>query len=345
MKTLEQLIRPHLRKLNPCTSIEEQAPLAENVIRLNANENPYNKPLNRYPDPLQLELKKTLSALKKVPTDNIYLGNGSEEAIDLIYRIFCEPKVDNVVAIAPTRMRYKRLAEINNIGYKPVLLDTDFQIQPDKLLHACDQHTKVVWICSPNDPTGKPIQRDAIHEILTLFDGIVVVDKSFIDFSHQPSIRHELKKYSNLIVLDTMSTAYGCAALRLGMAYATKEIIELFNNIKYPFNISSLAQKQAIEILKDSFEIDKWVSTIVQERTRMLHAFSVLPECTQVYASEGNFFLAKMKDAGAIYQYLREKGISVCDCSHLPLCENCIRVTIGSKTENNLLLAALRQYY
>lgn len=344
MKTLEQLIRPHLRKFNACVSMDEQAPHDENVIRLNANENPYNKPLNRYPDPLQLELKKTLSALKKVPTDHIYLGNGSKEAIDLIYRIFCEPKVDNVVAIAPTRMRYKRLAEINNILYKSVLLDTDFQLQPDKLLHACDQHTKVVWICSPNDPTGKPIQTDAIREILTLFDGIVVVDESFIDFSHQPSIRHELKKYSNLIVLDTMSTAYGCAALRLGMAYANKEIIELFNNIKYPFNINSLAQKQAIEILKDSFEIDKWVSTIVQERTRMLHAFSVLPECTQVYASEANFFLAKMKDVGAIYQYLREKGISVYDCSHLPLCENCIRVTIGSKTENNLLLAALRQY-
>lgn len=344
MKTLEQLIRPHLRKLNPCTSIEEQAPLAENVIRLNANENPYNKPLNRYPDPLQLELKKTLSALKKIPTDNIYLGNGSEEAIDLVYRIFCEPKVDNVVAIAPTRMRYKRLAEINNILYKSVLLDTDFQLQPDKLLHACDQHTKVVWICSPNDPTGKPIQIAAICEILTLFDGIVVVDESYIDFSRQSSIRHELKKYSNLIVLDTMSTAYGCAALRLGMAYANKDIVELFNNIKYPFNISSLTQKQAIETLKDSFEIDKWVSTIVQERTRMLHAFSVLPECTQVYASEANFFLAKMKDVGAIYQYLREKGISVYDCSHLPLCENCIRVTIGSKTENNLLLAALRQY-
>ena len=344
MKTLEQLIRPHLRKLNPCTSIEEQAPLAENVIRLNANENPYNKPLNRYPDPLQLELKKTLSALKKIPTDNIYLGNGSEEAIDLVYRIFCEPKVDNVVAIAPTRMRYKRLAEINNILYKSVLLDTDFQLQPDKLLHACDQHTKVVWICSPNDPTGKPIQIAAICEILTLFDGIVVVDESYIDFSRQSSIRHELKKYSNLIVLDTMSTAYGCAALRLGMAYANKDIVELFNNIKYPFNISSLTQKQAIETLKDSFEIDKWVSTIVQERTRMLHAFSVLPECAQVYASEANFFLAKMKDARAIYQYLREKGISVYDCSHLPLCENCIRVTIGSKTENNLLLAALRQY-
>lgn len=344
MKTLEQLIRPHLRKLNPCTSIEEQAPLAENVIRLNANENPYNKPLNRYPDPLQLELKKTLSALKKIPTDNIYLGNGSEEAIDLVYRIFCEPKVDNVVAIAPTRMRYKRLAEINNIGYKSVLLDTDFQLQPQKLLHACDQHTKVVWICSPNDPTGKPIQRDAIHEILTLFDGIVVVDESYIDFSRQSSIRHELKKYPNLIVLDTMSTAYGCAALRLGMAYANKDIVELFNNIKYPFNISSLTQKQAIEILKDSFEIDKWVSTMIQERTRMLHSFSVLPECAQVYASEANFFLAKMNDAGAIYQYLREKGISVYDCSHLPLCENCIRVTIGSKTENNLLLAALRQY-
>ena len=344
MKTLEQLIRPHLRKFNPCVSLDEQAPHDENVIRLNANENPYNKPLNRYPDPLQLELKKTLSALKKIPTDNIYLGNGSEEAIDLVYRIFCEPKVDNVVAIAPTRMRYKRLAEINNILYKSVLLDTDFQLQPDKLLHACDQHTKVVWICSPNDPTGKPIQIAAICEILTLFDGIVVVDESYIDFSRQSSIRHELKKYSNLIVLDTMSTAYGCAALRLGMAYANKDIVELFNNIKYPFNISSLTQKQAIETLKDSFEIDKWVSTIVQERTRMLHAFSVLPECTQVYASEANFFLAKMKDVGAIYQYLREKGISVYDCSHLPLCENCIRVTIGSKTENNLLLAALRQY-
>lgn len=344
MKTLQQLVRPNIWNLAPYSSARNEYTGNEARIFLDANENPYNKPFNRYPDPLQEELKNKVSQIKKVAAEHIFLGNGSDEAIDLVYRIFCEPDVDNVVAIEPTYGMYKVCADINNVGYHPVLLDETFQITATTLLEACNEHTKVIWICSPNNPTGNNINREAIVETIQHFDGIVVLDEAYSDFSTQKSFRSELANYPNLIILNTMSKAWGCAAIRLGMAFANKEIINLFNKVKYPYNINILTQQQALKSLQNTFEVEKWVSTLLLERDRMLHAFAVLPLCEKVYPTDANFFLAKMKDAQVVYDYLVSKGIIVRNRHKVALCHNCLRVTVGTKTENNELLSALRQF-
>ena len=311
---------------------------------LDANENPYNHPYNRYPDPLQLELKDALSKVKGVPAGNIFLGNGSDEAIDLVYRCFCMPGVDNVVAIEPTYGMYKVCADINDTEYRTVLLDDDFQITADRLLAATDDHTKVIWLCTPNNPTGNCLKREEIIKVIAQFDGLVIVDEAYSDFSAQPALRTELLKYPNLIVLNTLSKAWGCAAIRLGMAFASEEIIGLFNKVKYPYNINLLTQQQALEALKDPFEVDKWVRLLLQERARMIDAFELLPICERVYPTDANFFLAKMTDAPRIYDYLVERGIIVRNRHRVQLCQNCLRITIGTRTENGELIAALRQY-
>ena len=311
---------------------------------LDANENPYNAPYNRYPDPLQQEVKTLVSKVKGVPVDNIFLGNGSDEAIDLPYRIFCRPGIDNVVAIEPTYGMYKVCADINDVEYRPVLLDEHFQITASKLLDACDDNTKIIWICSPNNPTGNNINREAIEEVLQKFNGIVIIDEAYSDFSNEKPMRAELRKHPNMIVLNTMSKAWGCAAIRLGMAFASKEIIDIFNKVKYPYNVNLLTQKQAIEALKDPFAVDKWVKILIQERSQLMSTFLELPICEKVYPSNANFFLAKMTDAQSIYDYLVEKGIIVRNRSRIQLCGNCLRITIGTKSENTELVGALRNY-
>ena len=311
---------------------------------LDANENPYNAPYNRYPDPLQQEVKELVSKVKGVPADNIFLGNGSDEAIDLPYRIFCRPGIDNVVAIEPTYGMYKVCADINDVVYRPVLLDEHFQISANKLLAACDENTKIIWICSPNNPTGNSINREAIEEVLQKFEGIVIIDEAYSDFSNETPMRTELNKYPNMIVLNTMSKAWGCAAIRLGMAFASKDIIDIFNKVKYPYNVNLLTQKQAIEALKDPYEVDKWVKILLQERSRLMSTFLELPICEKVYPSNANFFLAKMTDAQRIYDYLVEKGIIVRNRNRIQLCGNCLRITIGTKSENTELVGALRNY-
>ena len=311
---------------------------------LDANENPYNQPFNRYPDPLQLELKAALSKVKGVPAENIFLGNGSDEAIDLPYRCFCEPGKDNVVAIEPTYGMYKVCADINDVEYRPVLLDEHYQFTADRLLAATDAHTKLIWLCTPNNPTGNCLKREEVIKVIEQFEGLVIVDEAYSDFSSQPTFRAELLKYPNLIVLNTMSKAWGCAAIRLGMAFASTEIIGLFNKVKYPYNVNQLTQQQALEALKDPYEVDNWVKILLQERTRMVDAFEVLPICEKVYPTDANFFLAKMTDAPAIYNYLVDKGIIVRNRHRVQLCQNCLRITIGTKTENSELIAALRQY-
>ena len=311
---------------------------------LDANENPYNNPYNRYPDPLQLELKAAISKVKGVPTANIFLGNGSDEAIDLPYRCFCEPGIDNVVAIEPTYGMYKVCADINNTEYRPVLLDENYQITAERLLAATDAHTKLIWLCSPNNPTGNTLQREEIVKVIEAFEGLVIVDEAYSDFSSQKPLRHEIAKYPNLIVLNTMSKAWGCAAIRLGMAFASEEIIAIFNKVKYPYNVNQLTQQQALQALKDPFEVDKWVKLLLEERSRMIDAFQLLPICVKVYPTEANFFLAQMTDATKIYNYLVDKGIIVRNRHRIRLCQNCLRVTIGTKTENGELIAALRQY-
>ena len=344
MKSLQELVRPNIWSLAPYSSARNEYAGREARVFLDANENPYNRPYNRYPDPLQLELKATISKVKGVPAEKIFLGNGSDEAIDLPYRIFCRPGRDNVVAIEPTYGMYKVCADINDVEYRPVLLDEQFQITAEKLLDACDENTKIIWLCSPNNPTGNCLKREEIQKVINGFDGIVIVDEAYSDFASQAPLRKELSKHPNLIVLNTMSKAWGCAAIRLGMAFASEEIIEIFNKVKYPYNVNQLTQHQALEAMKDPFEVDKWVRTLLIERSRMVDAFKLLPICEHVYPTEANFFLARMTDATSIYNYLVDQGIIVRNRTRVQLCQNCLRITIGTKNENNELLGALRQY-
>ena len=344
MKPIEELTRPNIWSLAAYSSARNEYSGHIAHVFLDANENPYNKPFNRYPDPLQIEVKKKLAPLKRVKTDQIFLGNGSDEAIDLPYRCFCRPGIDNVVAIEPTYGMYKVCADINDVEYRPVQLDERYQISADKILAATDDHTKLIWLCSPNNPTGNCLDRDEIVKVIDTFQGLVIVDEAYSDFSSQKPLREELDKYPNLIVLNTFSKAWGCAAIRLGMAFASSEIIDLFNKVKYPYNVNNLTQQQALEALKDPFEVDKWIRTLLLERSRMVDAFKELPICEKIYPTDANFFLAKMSDAQDIYNYLVEKGIIVRNRNKIKLCNNCLRVTIGTKNENNELLAALRQY-
>lgn len=344
MRPLEQLVRPNILALKPYSSARDEFGGSGAKVFLDANENPYNTPFNRYPDPLQRELKRRLGAVKGVAAENIFLGNGSDEPIDLAYRCFTRPGIDNVVAIEPTYGMYKVCADINDVEYRTVLLDDTFQTTADRLLAACDKNTKLIWICSPNNPTGNNIDRQEIIKTLEGFDGIVIVDEAYSDFSGERPLRLDLGKYPNLIVLNTMSKAWGCAAIRLGMAFAQKAIVDVFNKVKYPYNVNMLTQKQAMEALKDPFEVDKWVKIILLERSRMIEAFNLLPSCKKVYPTDANFFLALFDDAQTVYDYLKEKGIIVRNRTRVTLCEDCLRITIGSKSENNELLAALRLY-
>lgn len=342
MKSLEELTRPNIWSLAPYSSARNEYNGRAAHVFLDANENPYNKPLNRYPDPLQEDVKAKLSIVKRVRPEQIFLGNGSDEAIDLPYRCFCRPGIDNVVAIEPTYGMYKVCADINDVEYRPVLLDENYQITAEKLLEATDENTKLIWVCSPNNPTGNNINREEIIKLIDSFEGLVIVDEAYSDFSSQKPLRDELDRHPNMIVLNTFSKAWGCAAIRLGMAFASKDIISIFNKVKYPYNVNSLTQKQALEALKDPYGVDKWVKIILQERLRMIQAFNDLPICEKVYNTDANFFLAKMKDAQKTYDYLVDRGIIVRNRTRISLCGNCLRITIGTKSENQDLLAALR---
>ncbi len=344
MKSLEQLVRPNIWKLAPYSSARDEYSGKEAHVFLDANENPYGAPYNRYPDPLQRELKKQISKVKGIPEDMIFLGNGSDEAIDLPYRIFCQPGRDNVVAIEPTYGMYRVCADINDVEYRPVLLDEHYDFKAADLLAACDSHTKLIWICSPNNPTGNSLNRDEMLKVIQDFEGIVIIDEAYSDFSQQQTFRSELASHPNLIVLNTMSKAWALAGIRLGMAFASKDIISIYNKVKYPYNVNILTQQQALETLKDPFEIDRWVKTLLGERARLMQAFQELPICEKVYPTDANFFLAKMTDAQGIYNYLVDKGIIVRNRSRIQLCQNCLRITIGTKNENNELLSALRQF-
>ena len=344
MTPLEQLVRKNIWSLAPYSSARDEYSGKEAHVFLDANENPYNAPYNRYPDPLQRELKAMLSKVKGVPVENIFLGNGSDEAIDLVFRIFCQPGRDNVVSIAPTYGMYQVCADINDVEYRQVLLDDNYQFKAADLLAATDEHTKAIWLCSHNNPTGNSLDRDEILKVIDQFGGIVVVDEAYIDFAQQLSLRQELPRHPNLIILQTMSKAWGSAAIRLGMAFASREIISLYNKVKYPYNVNLLTQQQAQEMLRDPFEVDKWVRTLLGERTRLMQAFQELPICEQVYKTDANFFLARMTDAQQIYDYLVDRGIIVRNRTRVHLCHNCLRITVGTRSENAELLSALRQY-
>lgn len=344
MKDLKDLVRENIWNLKSYSSARDEYKGVKAEVFLDANENPYNTPINRYPDPLQGELKKQISNLKSVPSECIFLGNGSDEAIDLIFRVFCNPGKDNVLAIAPTYGMYEVCADINDVEYRKVLLNQDFQIDASKLLAACDSNTKVIFICSPNNPTGNNICRIEIEKVLESFQGIVVVDEAYSDFSSVRPFRLDLQQYSNIVILNTFSKAWGCAAIRLGMAFASSQIIELFNKVKYPYNVNLLTQLKASEVLSDVSKIQKRVNMIVEARMCLVDAFAQLPICEKIYPTDSNFFLAKVIGADEIYKYLVAKGIIVRNRNHVELCGDCLRITIGTNEENRKLLSALRTY-
>lgn len=344
MKPLSDLTRPNIWALKPYSCARDEFKGMKADVFLDANENPHSAPYNRYPDPLQEELKQMISPLKGVPAKNIFLGNGSDEAIDLPFRIFCRPGIDNVVAIDPTYGMYEVCADTNDIEYRKVPLTEDFDIEPEKLLAACDENTKIIFICSPNNPTGNAFLTEKIEKVVSEFEGIVIVDEAYSEFSSQKPMRSLLAKYPNLIVLNTFSKAWGAAAIRLGMAFASEEIIGLFNKVKYPYNVNKLTQDKAKEILSDQTLLHRNIRLILEERTHLMQSVSALPICNKVYPTDANFFLAKMTDAVGIYRYLVQKGIIVRNRNHISLCGNCLRITIGTKAENVKLLAALRQY-
>lgn len=340
---LSKLVRENIQKLAPYSCARNEFD-GEAKVLLDANENPFNSPYNRYPDPLQRELKSKISKIKGVPVDNIFLGNGSDEAIDLCFRVFCNPGKDNVVAIEPTYGMYRVAADINDVEYRPVLLDENFSLNADKLLQSTDERTKLIFICSPNNPSGNSLSPEEIKKVLDGFNGIVVIDEAYSDFTKQPQFRNKLSEYPNAIVLNTFSKAWGCAGIRLGMAFASKEIISYFNKVKYPYNINILTLQEADKMLSGRYEVDKWVSIILEERVCLTNAVSILPYCEKVYPTDSNFFLAKFDDAAKLYNYLVNCGVIVRNRSSVKLCGNCLRITVGSQSENSLLLSAMRKY-
>ena len=339
---LKQLVRPNIWNLKPYSSARNEFK-GEASVHLDANENPYNNPVNRYPDPLQWAVKKQIAGLKKVDDSQIFLGNGSDEPIDLVFRIFCEPGVDNVVAIDPTYGMYEVAAGINHVEYRKVLLNDRFQFSSDDLLQATDGHTKLIFLCSPNNPTGNDLDRAEIIKTIDRFQGIVVVDEAYIDFSSQPSLLGLLNEKPNLIVFQTFSKAWGSAAIRLGMAFAGPEIIEIMNRVKYPYNVNQLTQDYVLQMLKKNRDIDEWVKILLEERKHLQEELKKVPCVSKVYPSDANFILARVSDANAIYQALTDKGIIVRNRNSVSLCSNCLRITVGTSSENEVLIEALKK--
>ena len=340
---LKALVRPNIWALKPYSSARNEFK-GEASVFLDANENPYNYPYNRYPDPLQWALKEKVAKIKNVDPEQIMLGNGSDEPIDLIFRIFCEPKTDNVVAIDPTYGMYQVCADINNVEYRKVLLNEDYSLDADKVLQVIDNQTKAVFLCSPNNPTGNVLDKKEMLKIVTGFSGIVVIDEAYIDFSDEPGWLTELNKYPNLIILQTFSKAWGLASVRCGLAFASKEIISFFNKVKYPYNLNMLTQNFVSEHLDKENEKNEWVKTLIEERAKLKKELELLPLVQKVYPSQANSLLVKVPNANSVYQYLVDKGVVVRNRHSVSLCLNCLRITIGSPKENAVLLNELKNF-
>lgn len=311
---------------------------------IDANESPFNEPYNRYPDPLQQQLKARLSEVKGVPAEQIFLGVGSDECIDLIYRIFCEPACDNVVAISPSYGMYEVCADINNVEYRTVALNENFELVTDRLLAACDRHTKVVWLCSPNNPTGNAFSTESLADVCRRFPGIVAIDEAYVNFSEQGSMLPRLADLPNLIVMQTFSKAMASASVRLGMAFASKEIIALFNKVKYPYNINLLTQQYALYLLGRIGEITDEVAQIIACRHVLADVLKQLRCVQRVYRSDANFLLVRVGDADRLYDYLLARGIVVRNRNRVPGCSGCLRLTVGTPEENELLIKTLKEY-
>lgn len=337
---IESLVRKNILQLKPYSSARDEFQGTASVF-LDANENPNPSPYNRYPDPLQKELKSEISYIKKIKPDNIFLGNGSDEPIDLLFRAFCEPGIDNVVIPQPTYGMYSVSANINNVEIKQASLTPDFDLDVAAIKSCWDNHSKLLFLCSPNNPSGNLLSSEKIIELVNSFHGLVVVDEAYIDFTTQPSFIQRLNEFSNLVVLQTLSKAWGLAAIRLGMCFANTDIIQILNRIKPPYNISILTQQVALKELEMEARKEKWVKEILDERENLIQQLKSIKSVINVYPSDANFVLAKMKDAKLIYQKLIEREIVVRDRSSVILCDNCLRITVGTKTENQKLLNAL----
>lgn len=338
---LQQITRKNILALQPYSSARDEFSGAASVF-LDANENPFNAPYNRYPDPRQLALKERLSHLKKVAVENIFLGNGSDEPIDLLYRAFCDPGKDKVVAIAPTYGMYRVAADINQIAYKEVLLEDDFTLQADKILAACDDSTKMIFLCSPNNPTGNALDQEEILRIIREFNGLVILDEAYIDFCPEKSLLSKLTAYPNLVILQTLSKAWGLAGIRLGMAFASPEINSILSKIKYPYNINQLTQETALEMLQNENKKEEWVHTILTEKRVLETELMKLTAIVHLYPSDANFILAKTKGAKTIYDALVNRQIIVRDRSKIALCGESLRITVGTPAENKLLIDAMK---
>lgn len=340
---INNLLRKNIQNLKPYSSARDEY-TGDAMVFLDANENPFNEPYNRYPDPLQKELKQKISALKNIAAEQIFLGNGSDEPIDLLIRAFCEPGIDNIVTINPTYGMYQVAADTNNVEVIKVSLTSDFELEPAKILNAVSRNTKLIFLCSPNNPSGNSLDKDAMLEIIKNFAGLVIIDEAYIDFARGKSFLPELDKYPNLVILQTFSKAWGMAGIRLGMAFAASEIIQVLNKIKYPYNLNILTQQKALELLENKEQVDTWIKMLIEERGKMAKYLAKLPFVTKIYPSDANFLLVEMTNARSIYNYLVENGIIVRDRSKIHLCDNSLRITIGTMDEDNVLLQALKEY-
>lgn len=340
---INNLLRKNIQNLKPYSSARDEYS-GDAMVFLDANENPFNEPYNRYPDPLQKELKQKISVLKNIPSNQIFLGNGSDEPIDLLVRTFCEPGIDNIITINPTYGMYQVAADTNDIEVIKVSLTKEFELDSKQVLEAVNEKTKLIFLCSPNNPSGNSLNKEAMLEIIQNFNGLVIVDEAYIDFAPGKSLLPEINKYPNLVILQTFSKAWGMAGIRLGMAFATVEIIQVLNKIKYPYNINILTQKKALELLGNKEQVDIWVKKLIEEREKMAKYLAKLHFVTKIYPSDANFLLVSMIDARAIYNYLVENGIIVRDRSKIHLCDNSLRITIGTMDEDIVLLQALKDY-
>ncbi len=340
---LENLVRANVAKLKPYSSArDEYVSDGSKMIFLDANENPYENGVNRYPDPQQRNLKSVLAAQKKVAEHQILLGNGSDEVLDLIFRAFCEPGQDTIITLPPTYGMYKVLAAINNVNEREVLLTPDFEPDVVSVLDAVDENTKLIFLCSPNNPTGNIFSEEKISTILQNFDGIVVVDEAYIDFADTPSWISQLKIYPNLIVTQTLSKAYGMAGVRMGLCFASVEIIGVLNKIKPPYNVNELTQQRALTRVKDTAIVAKEVATILEERKKLAEALETVSFVKKLYKTDANFLLVKVDDANKRYQELLEHGIVIRNRTTQPLCENTLRFTVGTTAENEALIKVLQ---
>jgi histidinol-phosphate aminotransferase len=340
---ISKLVRSNIAGLVPYSSARDEY-TGSNALLLDANENPFNAPYNRYPDPHQTELKKKISSIKAVTEDQIFIGNGSDEAIDLLFRIFCEPGKDNVVSISPTYGMYQVCADINGVDLKTVALKDDFKLDSQAIENAIDDKTKLLFICSPNNPTSNSFDPEEILNLVSKLKRIVVVDEAYIDFSKQKSLTEALGSYSNLVVLQTFSKAWGLAGIRLGVALADQQIISLMGKVKYPYNMNMLTLNFAIKALENQGQVNDWINKILEERALLERKLKMYRFVEKVYPSDANFLLVKVRKPKKVYNFLVEKKIIVRDRSNVELCSDCLRITVGSEEENISLTNALMHY-